>query len=142
MKRHLALLVTLVMLTAACNQAPDEASEEDETGAAIAIVSPEDGSSQSGDTVTLEIELTGIQIVAADGDTSGETGHLHVFIDTDPVGPGEIIPETENIIHSTETTIVIGGLEPGLHSFVVVPGDGTHARIGALSARIEVVLEG
>ena len=83
-----------------------------------------------GNVVTIDLETSGIEIVPADGDTSGATGHYHVFIDTDPVEVGEAIPTGErNIVHSATEPIDIYGLNAGGHTFSVVLGDGAHTRI-------------
>lgn len=92
-----------------------------------------------GDSV--ELRLTppaGFEIVAADGDTSGESGHYHVFVDRDPVKPGSVIPKADDIIHSTDNPITVTGLKPGRHRFVVVLGDGEHRRIGGSHGEITV----
>lgn len=84
----------------------------------------------AGNVVVLEVAVSGVEIVAADGDDSGDTGHLHVFIDEEPVAVGEPIPPaSEGVIHTTETEITIPGLTVGEHVMTVVVGDGNHVRI-------------
>lgn len=86
-------------------------------------------SSVRGNVVSLDMSVKGIEIVKADGDTSGKSGHFHVFIDRDPVAVGETIPKERGIVHSAEDPIKIWGLTPGEHTFAIVLGDGTHKRI-------------
>ncbi|MGH9190331.1 MAG: DUF4399 domain-containing protein, partial [Acidimicrobiales bacterium] len=62
----------------------------------------------------------------ADGDRSGKSGHLHVFVDRPPTPAGQAIPVEPGIIHSAATTIEVPGLAPGEHTLWVVAGDGTH----------------
>lgn len=96
-----------------------------------------------GDSVELRLRPPAdFTIVAADGDTSGTSGHYHVFVDRDPVKPGAVIPKEDGIIHSTENPIVVTGLKPGRHRFVVVLGDGEHRRIGGSHGEITVEVLG
>ncbi len=83
--------------------------------------------SAAGQPVVLTVKVDGLSLVKADGDTSGATGHLHVFIDRDPTPAGQPIPVEAGIIHTTETTISVPDLAAGAHTFTVVAGDGTHS---------------
>lgn len=82
-----------------------------------------------GDTAVLTMKVGGITIVAADGDTSGNSGHFHVFVDREPVKEGEAIPRTDGIVHSADNPIRVPGLSSGEHELTVVLGDGNHTRI-------------
>src|SRR4029077_1645116 len=84
----------------------------------------------SGDTATIALVVSGIKIVAPDGDTSGKTGHFPVSIDKDPVPAGTIIPHASGIVHTEENPIQLTGLSDGDHKLVIVLGDGVHRRIG------------
>lgn len=95
----------------------------------VSIDSPKDGTTLTASDVKLKIATTGVTIVAADGDTSGASGHFHVFIDREPVAVGEAIPKEAGIIHSTDNPIPVPGLTPGKHKLTVVYGDGNHTRI-------------
>ena len=81
-------------------------------------------------------------IVKADGDTSGRTGHYHVFVDRDPVAAGAPIPKEAGIVHTTDDPVVLTGLAVGTHRIVVVYGDGTHARTGTIQTEVTVQVEG
>jgi len=74
----------------------------------LAIVSPAAGTEIKGNVVTLDVTSSGITITAADGDTSGHTGHYHVFVDREPVEPGEVIPVAADIIHTTDEESGLG----------------------------------
>lgn len=78
--------------------------------------------------VVLDVTVEGVELVPADGDTSGASGHLHVFVDRAPqdIGLGETIPAEEGIVHTTDTRIELTDLGPGEHVIYVVLGDGTH----------------
>ena len=95
-----------------------------------------------GNTVTLDFAVGDVRLVAADGDTSGRTGHLHVFVDRPVPGPGVAIPKEPGIIHTTETRVVIDGLSVGPHRFSAVLGDGAHRRIGDAMVSAEVMVQG
>lgn len=104
---------------------------------------PPAGYRVQGNVVALEVEVTGVAIVKADGDASGKTGHFHVFIDREPVATGATIPKEPGIVHSTENPLKITGLSLGAHTFKVVLGDGNHARIGStVAATNEIIVEG
>lgn len=80
----------------------------------------------TGGGVVVELVAEGVEIRAADGDTSGKTGHFHVFVDRDPTPAGQAIPKEGGVIHTTETTVSLDGLAAGEHFIWVVLGDGAH----------------
>jgi hypothetical protein len=126
--RALAMLVVLAFVGTACaGVQKDEA--EDQTAAAPSLTLG--AASVEGNVATLPVTLKDFEIVKADGDTSGKTGHFHVFIDRDPIAVGEVIPKEKGIVHSADNPIKVWGLKPGHHEFTVVLGDGTHKRIDA-----------
>jgi hypothetical protein len=112
------------------------------TGGDVTLAFAEDPPSRvRGNVVTLDLEAGGIEIVPADGDTSGETGHFHVFVDREPVDEGEVIPREAGVVHSAENPVVLYGLSPGEHTLTVVLGDGAHRRLREdveLGATVEV----
>jgi hypothetical protein len=108
----------------------------------LSIVGPATGTVVKGNVVSLDLASTGLTIVKADGDTSGRSGHYHVFIDRDPVEPGALIPVEAGIVHSADDPIVLSGLAVGTHRLAVVVGDGTHTRMGSLVAETTVDVQG
>ncbi|MDQ4130580.1 MAG: DUF4399 domain-containing protein, partial [Actinomycetota bacterium] len=93
--------------------------------------------------VPLRMTVNGVTLKKADGDSSGRSGHLHVFVDREPIAAGETVPVEEGIIHTAETSVRLPGLAPGEHVITVVLGDGTHrARWSALVADRTVVTVG
>lgn len=108
----------------------------------LSIVSPKDGEAIGGNVVQLDMQAENIKIVKADGDTSGRSGHYHVFIDRDPVPEGSIIPQEPGIIHSADDPILVTGLPVGEHNLRVVLGDGTHKRLGTAEAAVKVNVQG
>ncbi len=84
---------------------------------------------ESGEDLTVELEGEGVEIQAADGDTSGDSGHFHVLVDPEEAPEaGELIPAAEEgkIYHTAESEVTVEGLEDGEHVIWVVLGDGTH----------------
>lgn len=81
-----------------------------------------------GDPTLVSVKVEGFRVVPADGDNSGATGHLHVFVDREPTPVGQSIPKEPGIIHTTETSISVPGLAPGEHTLWVVAADGNHVR--------------
>lgn len=79
-----------------------------------------------GQPLVVDVKVEGLTIVKADGDPSGRTGHLHVFVDREPTPAGQAIPVEAGIIHSAETRIEVANLAPGEHILWVVAGDGAH----------------
>lgn len=152
--RGLALLGAMVLVAGACggDDSKDVASgrkvttttsatrQKGETS--LTIMSPEDGAKVKGNVVTLDLDVDGLRIVKADGDTSGETGHYHVFIDKAAVRTGQVIPREADVVHSTEDPLRITGLSVGTHQLTAVLGDGAHTRIGDSEAAISVTVQG
>jgi hypothetical protein len=108
----------------------------------LTIASPAEGAAIKGNVVPLDVRLTGVTIVKANGDTSGKTGHFHVFIDRDPPPAGTVIPKEAGIVHTTEDPITLTGLSTGSHRLVVVLGDGAHRRIGDAQTAVTVNVDG
>lgn len=144
--RRLAVVVAaLALVSAAC--AGDDAETLEAEGQpvdkpSLSITAPEDGARVAGNVVTLELDLTGVEVVKADGDTSGKTGHFHVFIDKEPVAVGAVIDKAPGIIHSVDNPLVVTGLSKGEHTLHVVVGDGTHTRIDVPEASVKVTVDG
>jgi hypothetical protein len=110
---------------------------------AISIVSVTPGTHIKGNSVSLELKVTGLDVVKADGDTSGKTGHIHAFIDREPVAAGAPIPKEPGIVHSADYhPLTLTGLSKGEHTITVVLGDGTHTRIGNAQDSTKVTIEG
>src|SRR5688572_2142299 len=111
MKKPLARIFVLVallsVLGAACAQQEETPEATDDAGA-DAELSLEIGDvpdSVEGNVVTIPVEISGVEIVKADGDDSGDTGHFHVFVDGDPVDVGETIPKERGVVHSADNPV-------------------------------------
>lgn len=159
--RFFALLVTLVVLLAACggdedpagqsavDQANETADQAEQRNEDIDATADDSGvemevteATVEGNTAVLTMEVSGIEIVPADGDTSGQTGHFHVFVNTPPVQEGIVIAQDTGVIHSAANPIQVPNLPPGEHTLTVVLGDGNHARIlPGLEAEVTVTVE-
>jgi len=149
MKRRffsLPLALILALLLAACGgsakkAAPTESAKASEPPT-LTIKSPKDGEVIKGNVVDLVVSAEYINIVKADGDVSGKTGHYHVFVDKDPVPAGTVIPKEKGITHSAKDAIQLTGLTVGDHTIKVVLGDGAHKRIGTAEAAVKVAVQG
>jgi hypothetical protein len=108
----------------------------------LAIVAPATGDQVAGNVVRLDLTSSGITIAPANGDTSGATGHYHVFVDREAVEPGEVIPVAADIVHTAQEPIVIPGLSVGPHRIVVAFGDGAHRRLGVTEAGTSFTVTG
>lgn len=144
MRRTWRVLLALTMLIAAgCGDDDDDGDDDAaDSGTSVEIASPSNGTTVKGNVVTLDLEATGIQIVKADGNTSGDTGHFHVFIDKVPVAAGATIDVAPGIVHSTDDPLKVTGLNAGKHTLTVVLGNGVHQRIGTAEDSVEVTVEG
>ena len=128
--RRLGILLAVAGLVAgACGDKVDSDAGPN-ASAMVHLKSPAVGTVVHGDKVTLQVSASGVQIVKADGDTSGRTAHYHVFIDRTPVRPGSVVPVAPDIVHTAASPIVLTGLTTGHHQIFVVLGDGTHHRLG------------
>ncbi|MGH2830928.1 MAG: DUF4399 domain-containing protein [Actinomycetota bacterium] len=134
-----SVAVAALLALSACGTAKTKSTRPTST---ITLNSPAAGSSVQGNVVSLDVTAKDVQIVKADGDTSGKTGHWHVFIDRDPVAAGATIPKEAGIVHAAASPIKLTGLSIGSHKFTVVLGDGTHARIGTDAASVTVEVKG
>jgi hypothetical protein len=120
--RAAVLMVILAMLSGACAGTEPESEVSLEIQGAPSFV--------EGNVISLPVSTQNFDIVAADGDTSGESGHYHVFIDREPVDVGEAIPKEAGVVHSAESPVKLYGMSVGEHKLTVVLGDGTHKRVG------------
>lgn len=146
-------LLGLIVLLVGCNRttiddqvadalSPSPSPSPSPQPPSLTISSPTEGETIAGNTVELGIQLSGMSLVPADGDTSGRTGHIHVFIDRDPVPVGQPIPQAKDIEHSALNPVLITGLARGTHRFVVVLGNGNHVRIDGPMDEVTVTLSG
>ena len=149
--RWMAVAAALAMATTACGDAdedgvaqnqPTTTAEAGEEGPAVRIVAPAEGAAVKGNVVNVDVSVEGLEIVKADGDRSGRTGHLHVFIDRQPPKSGEVIPVEAGIVHSAEDPVKVSGLKVGRHRLTVVLGNGAHQRIGEVQDTVTVNVEG
>lgn len=130
-----ALLLFAVGITACGSDAP-ETMEEAEAPATtpvattpeVRIVSPTEGEELEGSSVTVQLEVSGIEIVPA-GDTASGTGHHHLYLNADlapfdvpiPAVPGQVIHMGDG-----SSSFTFEGVEPGEHRVIAVVGDGVH----------------
>lgn len=140
--RTIAMLVPVTLLLSACIRDDPTIQLPEGPLMSVAITAPEDGTQVPGNVVDLQVAAQGLGITPADGDTTGATGHFHVFINQDPVAPGEAIGMAAGIVHFSSDSVRIPGLAAGSHRLTVVLGDGAHNRLGSVSDTVEVQVQG
>ena len=143
--QHFLIAALVALSLTSCDRPTEPASDEPgpsvPPGPSLTITSPQDGD-EVQPPLRLEMDVTGIQIVPANGDSSGRTGHYHVFIDRDPVAAGQRIPMEPSVVHTTNNPVELKDVPPGRHKLTVVLGDGNHVRIGDVEATIDVTVRG
>ena len=92
-------------------------------------------------TFTVKLGATGIDIAHAGRVVDGE-GHFHILVDREYVGPGDIIPPTdESYIDFYDGTFEKEiTLEPGTHTLRLQLGNGAHQAFAAESFQQEIVV--
>jgi hypothetical protein len=133
-KKILFSLAAVALVATACNKAATP----------VTLSVGHVPSTVKGDVVSIPVNVTGITIVKPNGDTSGKTGHFHVFVDRRAAGLGQTIPKgVRGIVHSEKSPVMVYGLTPGEHTFHIVLGNGAHVRIDRRArATIHVKTEG
>lgn len=94
----------------------------------LEIVYPAEGDTVQGPSVTIRMAAHEFSIVPA-GDTTPNSGHLHVFLDRDVSPAGEVIPaEAGFIVHmgNGADTLRLEKVAPGAHRLIGVVGDAKH----------------
>lgn len=137
--RWLVLGSAIALLLGSCTREAEVETEAEPPEKQLSATAP---TSVKGNIVTITIADPIVKIVKADGDTSGETGHFHVFIDREPVAKGVVIPKEPGIVHSTDNPLKLTGLTVGKHNLVLMLGDGAHQRIGTFESRFTVDVQG
>lgn len=139
MSVHPVLRVGIVALTlaAACGGEEPPPGTEASTPAAtpsaqqtasVSILAPAEGDTISGDSVTVRLAATGVEIVPA-GDTTSGTGHHHLYLDQDLGQPGQAVPTVPgHVVHlgtgASEYTFT--DVPVGPHRLIAVVADGLH----------------
>jgi hypothetical protein len=94
----------------------------------VEIVSPAEGDTVLGPSVTVRLAAFGFAVVPA-GDTTANSGHHHLFLDRDLSPAGQPIPvEPGRIAHlgTGASELVFETVESGEHVLIAVVGDHVH----------------
>ncbi|HVE93273.1 MAG TPA: DUF4399 domain-containing protein [Acidimicrobiales bacterium] len=144
--KTLAAVLAMTLITSACGSDDDDSAAKQETPdpakPALAISTPRANEEVAGNVVDLNLTVSGVEIVKADNDTSGKSGHFHVFIDREPVAVGQSVPKEAGVVHSADNPVRISGLSIGTHKLTVVLGDGAHTRITDVVDSVTVKVTG
>jgi len=83
----------------------------------------------TGGSVPIKISVTNFKPVdaatAENKHVYGE-GHFHLFLDTPPTAPGEVVPHTKKVFHTSETNFTLPDVPNGKHHLYVVLGFSDH----------------
>src|SRR5438270_8582459 len=150
MRRTIFVLAVVGLVAAGCSTSKDESTVATPPPSAMAStgasgVSLALGSvprTVDGNVVTIPVTVSGIKIVKADGDTSGKTGHFHIYIDKEPPAVGQTMPKQAGIVHTADNPIKLYGLKVGMHTFHIVLGNGAHQRITNVHDMVSVDVKG
>ena len=97
----------------------------------LEVTFPAEGDTVQGPSVTVHMAAFGFTIVPA-GDTTANSGHLHVFLDRDVSPAGATIPaEPGFIVHmgNGADSLKIETVAPGAHRLIGVVGDAKHVPV-------------
>lgn len=130
-RAQLVVLTATALAAAGCGSPPT-----------ISISRPASGTHVAGNVATLHVGATGISLVAADGDRSGNTGHFAVYVDAPPVAAGDVITPGQAVITTASTEIPVAGLQVGRHMLTIVLADGSERRLTSASATVQVTIDG
>jgi hypothetical protein len=126
MKRPFAILASALALSAACSR---------DAAVSVRILAPQEGAAVAGPDVTVRLEARGIEIAPV-ADARTGTGHHHLFLNVDAVGPGEPVPVgQEGIIHlgGGQSEHTFTGLAPGSYRVIAVIADLAHVSLDPLA---------
>jgi Domain of unknown function (DUF4399) len=137
MRRSIGFTAAVLVVCTACGGSgdADDAASGDAMGMAaetqarsVEITSPAEGESITGPAVHVTMAPHGFTIVAA-GDSTPNSGHLHLFLDRDLSAPGQAIPvEPGAVVHlGTGTSeYTFENVAAGDHTLIAVVGDAVH----------------
>ena len=126
-----ASLMLMVALATGCGEGSREEETRDEESTpsmAVRLVEPADGAVIDGSSVSIVLEVEGLEIVPA-GTIQPRSGHHHLLVNTDLTPAGQPIPATSGVhIHlgQAQTDYELTDLEPGDYTVIAVVGDAVH----------------
>lgn len=95
-----------------------------------------------GDLVTVAVAATGIELRFDPNDTSGATGHVHLFVDREPPAAGDFVPLGDDTIVHAPGGVLRVRLDPGDHVLWLVVADGAdRTLVPPEPIRIDVTIE-
>lgn len=140
MSRMLFSLLTVAALLTGCASAPNP-NQVPDADKGVYFMAPANGATVSSP-FTVRFGLKGMEIKPA-GDQITGTGHHHLLINKESIGPGQIIPVDDTHIHfgkgQTEAEVT---LPPGTYQLTMQFADGFHLSYGkGMSATITVTVK-
>ncbi|HWF57116.1 MAG TPA: DUF4399 domain-containing protein [Candidatus Dormibacteraeota bacterium] len=125
------VLIAVTLVAAGCGSPPT-----------ISITAPPSGTHVGGNVATLHLSATGVSVVPANGDQSGNTAHYAVYVDGTPPASGNAITSGATVITTASSQISVAGLVVGRHMLTAVLADGSERRLGSASATVQVTVDG
>jgi LPXTG-motif cell wall-anchored protein len=99
----------------------------------VAITAPANGATVAGPNVTVNITVSGTNLVPAANATRLEDLHVHYVLDGDPTtlasGAAPIPTGNPNIVHAAATSNTFMDVAPGQHRVTVVLGLSNHVAV-------------
>ncbi len=130
-----ASLMLMVALATGCGEGSREEEPDSGTGGeesalsmTVRLAEPADGAVIEGSSVSIVLEVEGLEIVPA-GTVQPRSGHHHLLVNTDLTPAGQPIPATPGVqIHlgGGQTDYDLTDLEPGEYTVIAVVGDAAH----------------
>lgn len=92
-----------------------------------------------GDSVTIEVDVPGIDLAFGEDEADGPVAHPHAFVDTAPTAAGHEVPvDVDAIVHSPDSPLVVEGLDLGDHVITILLADDDDV---ALDLPVPVIVE-
>ncbi len=137
-------VVPLLIASIACGASEEDSESIEVPQMAAEILEPIDGATVTGPNVTVRLGAHGVDIVPA-GTPGPNTGHHHLYVDTDLTAADEPIPAGPGLVHlgMAQTEFVIEGMSPGDHVIIARIGDGQHVPLaGVLTDTVRITVSG
>jgi hypothetical protein len=135
------VLLAIGFVAAGCSKSNEQTTVEAPSGPASFTLGTAP-KTVDGNVVTIPATVKGLTLAKANGDTSGKTGHFHIFIDKPVVAVGATIPVEPGVVHTPANPIKLYGLKVGTHTLRVVLGDGVHRRLPPAEQDVTVDVKG
>jgi hypothetical protein len=113
--------------------------------AKISFEQPQDGQTIA-DGVSVIVNAENVELEPA-GQARDGAGHLIILVDTDPIQKGDVVPQSDSIVHlgageGPDLRMTVLDLEPGEHTLTAQLADGVHRATDLTSETVTVTVTG